>query len=67
MNHNSVNSFFIQPAEPTCVSNVEEAPGESLDDCLGCGWFDSSFDLKRGLEVRELTWSGLFPAVFAVA
>ena len=32
------------------------------DAVAGCGWFDSSLDLKRGLEVRELAWSEMSPA-----
>ena len=44
-------------AEPLSLLPIEKkaAPGRDLPD--GPGWFDSSWDLRRGLEVHE-GWSG---------
>lgn len=51
---------FRRPATDSCAAvrpRVEEsAPGLEAPepgDAAGCGWFDSSFDLWQGLEVRE--------------
>jgi hypothetical protein len=40
--------------------------GQSRADAGCCGWYESSFELKRGLDVRELPWSSVFPTAFAV-
>lgn len=29
------------------------AKPQALGDCPGCGWFDSSFELRQGLEVSD--------------
>lgn len=50
-------------APPRAVQ--EPSDDECADDGAGCGWFDSSFELKQGLEVRELAWTD--PAAFMAA
>ena len=37
----------------------EEAPAADDERPLGCGWFDSSHELERGLQVREADVQGL--------
>jgi hypothetical protein len=40
---------------PLPVLPVDDELPEAQESA-GCGWFDSSLDLKQGLEVRELSW-----------
>lgn len=37
---------------PLCLPPLPSADDEAV---LGCGWFDSSFELRHGLEVTELS------------
>ena len=37
----------------------EEGPAADEERPLGCGWFDSSHELERGLQVREADVQGL--------
>ena len=37
----------------------EEGPAADDERPLGCGWFDSSHELERGLQVRESDVQGL--------
>ena len=37
----------------------EETPAADDERPLGCGWFDSSHELERGLQVRESDVQGL--------
>lgn len=50
-----VVSNSIRPAHPLVVLRaLDEIERETTDDrACGPGWFDSSYDLAQGLEVRE--------------
>ena len=37
----------------------EDGPAADDERPLGCGWFDSSHELERGLQVREADVQGL--------
>lgn len=51
-----VSASVAVNAQP-CAAAAEPA------DAAGCGWFDSSFDLWQGLEVREEPVAGSFAGV----
>lgn len=40
----------LSPATPARSTQV---PAGEVDAFHGCGWFDSSYELSQGLEVRE--------------
>jgi hypothetical protein len=41
------------PALPVVVRAVDAEPVAAEELQAGCGWFDSSHDLRAGLQVRE--------------
>jgi len=49
----------VTVALPPCagtarVADAATAPPTGDDDVIGCGWYDSSFELRHGLDVIEL-------------
>jgi hypothetical protein len=45
-----------RPVPPDWVNaRVDQPPGEPDERPCGCGWFDSSHELNRGLQVTEIS------------
>jgi hypothetical protein len=54
---------LLKPA-PRPASPDVQAPPEADDPAAPCGWFDSSHDLRRGLDVVELAWHDTLPVAW---
>jgi len=55
--------LFTRPARPAPLRQLPRAShlGEADDGFAGCGWFDSSHDLRRGLLATEVPPDDLMP------
>ena len=50
----------MRPPLPTLLpTSLDEPPATDDERPLGCGWFDSSHELERGLQVHEADAQGL--------
>jgi len=55
-----LEALIDQPPEPPAVCEPMR-DDDPVAEPLGCGWFDSSFELRQGLQVVELALPERWP------